>query len=99
VVGTLVATIVELVCALLLVAFTGHNYFWDYSNRFMNLNGYICLGNSVIFGLGSVAALWWAFPMTEKVLTRVRERYINIAFWILFVGYILSQIYIRLVKG
>jgi len=97
--SALITTVIEFICAGLLVVFTGHNYFWDYSNRFMNLYGFVCLGNSLMFGLGSVITLWWIFPWTEKVLTRVREHYINIAFWILFIGYILSQIYFRLIKG
>ncbi|MCL2280863.1 putative ABC transporter permease [Candidatus Saccharibacteria bacterium] len=94
--GALVTTTIEFTCAALLVAFTGHNYFWNYSDRFMNLYGYICLGNSLLFGLGSVVIVWWIFPMLEKILKCTKERYINIIFWILFIGYILSQIYLRI---
>ncbi|MCL2174077.1 putative ABC transporter permease [Candidatus Saccharibacteria bacterium] len=96
--SVLITTVIEFLCAMLLVAIFGHNSFWDYSGRFMNLGGYVCLGNSLMFGLGSVVMLWWIFPGVEKILGRVRERYLNIIFWVLFIGYILSQIYIRILK-
>jgi uncharacterized membrane protein len=99
VVGAFITTIIEFICAVLLVTFTGHNPFWNYSSRFMNLYGYICLSNSIMFGLGSVVALRWVFPWTEKILGRVRGRRINIVFWILFVSYILSQIYLRIIRS
>jgi len=94
--GALITTIIELICSLLLVLFMGHNPFWNYSDRFLNLYGHVCLINSIMFGLGSIVALRWVFPWAEKVLTNIRERYINITFWILFIGYILSQIIIRI---
>jgi uncharacterized membrane protein len=99
VLSALITTAIEFICAALLVAFTGHNPFWNYADRFLNLFGWICISNSLLFGLGSTVALKWVFPWTEKVLARVRDRHLNIAFWVLFVGYILSQIYLRLIKS
>ncbi|MCL2451452.1 putative ABC transporter permease [Candidatus Saccharibacteria bacterium] len=99
VLGALITTAIEFVCAALVVLFAGHPLFWDYSDRPLNLWGFVCLGNSLAFGVGSVVALKWIFPYAEKWLERLRARYLNIAFWILFIGYILSQIWIRIIKS
>jgi uncharacterized membrane protein len=90
--SVMIATVIEFVSAVLLVIFMGHNYFWDYSDRFMNLFGFVCLGNSLLFGVISVMALWLLFPRTEKLRQKISEQYLNISFWILFVGYVLVQI-------
>jgi uncharacterized membrane protein len=97
--GAIVTTTVEFICATLVVLFTGHNYFWNYSDRFANLFGYVCLENAILFGIGATIALKWVFPYTEKLLKTVPRRWLNITFWILFIGYILSQIYLRLIRG
>lgn len=87
-----ITTLIEFVCAALIVLFVGHNSFWDYSDRFMNLFGFVCLGNSLLFGVISIFSLWVLFPWTEKLRHKVSEFYLNLAFWILFVGYILVQV-------
>lgn len=96
--GALLTAAIELICALAIVAVLGYNPFWNYSHRFLNLGGWICLSNSLLFGAGSVVILRWALPWAEKVLARIRPLYLNIGFWILFVGYILVEIYIRLIR-
>jgi len=97
--SAIITATVEFLCAALIVAVVGHNDYWDYSSQPFNLLGYTCLETSLLFGVGSVIMLWLVFPWTEKLLTRIRERHINIAFWLLFIGYILSQIYIRIIKN
>jgi uncharacterized membrane protein len=99
VLGAFLTTVVEFICAALLVIFVGHNPFWNYSHRFANLFGFVCLGNSLMFGLAAIIALKWVFPFTEKLLDSIKPRCLNVAFWILFVGYILSQIYLRIIRG
>ena len=39
-----------------------HARWWDYSNRPMNLNGRIWIGNLILFGMGSVIICRWASP-------------------------------------
>ena len=39
-----------------------HMRWWDYSNRFCNLGGRVCLLNSTLFGLASVALCHWLSP-------------------------------------
>lgn len=44
-----------------------HNRWWDYSERKYNLNGRVCLQNSVLFGLGSVAIIYVFNPLFNKL--------------------------------
>ena len=38
-----------------------HNRWWDYSSRKDNLNGRICLGNSIFFGFGSCLIIYLVY--------------------------------------
>ncbi|MBB2183658.1 putative ABC transporter permease [Lachnospiraceae bacterium MD1] len=38
------------------------NRWWDYSNEFLNLNGRICLGASIIFGISGVIIIRYLHP-------------------------------------
>lgn len=42
-----------------------HMRWWDYSNRFCNLGGRVCLLNSTLFGLASVALCHWLAPIVN----------------------------------
>lgn len=44
-----------------------HNRWWDYSERKYNLNGRVCLQNSVLFGVGSVAIIYLFNPLFNKL--------------------------------
>ncbi len=48
-----------------------HLKLWDYSKRFCNLNGRICLRNSVLFGLMSVLLVWIIHPWVVKGISYI----------------------------
>ena len=60
--GALISTVVEWVAGRMLVALT-HARWWDYSGRRWNLDGYICLRASVLWGVLSVAVVLWGNPL------------------------------------
>jgi uncharacterized membrane protein len=97
--SALLTTAIEFICAALMVAFTGHLAFWNYSDRFLNLWGYICLGNSLLFGLGSTVALKWVFPWFDRLLAKIPKKWLGVGTLILFIAYVLSQIYLRIIKS
>lgn len=84
-VGMIFTTLIELVAGWLLdKAF--HARWWDYSDRPMNLNGYICPLFSVIWGLGVVAAVKLAHPVIARFsLAALPIRY---GWWVLAVLYL-----------
>ncbi|WP_139376056.1 putative ABC transporter permease, partial [Clostridium oryzae] len=41
---------------------------WDYSNEFANINGYVCLRNSIIWGILAVLLVQFIHPIIYKVV-------------------------------
>ena len=71
----ILASTVELIAGRLLdVLF--HARWWDYRMRPFNLNGYICLQFSILWGLGGVFVIKLVHPTLEALSTdRIPERY------------------------
>lgn len=65
--GTLFATAIELASGWLLDRLF-HARWWDYRDRRFNLNGYICLEFSLIWGIGMVFVLREIYPFIARVL-------------------------------
>ena len=60
--GALVATVVEWVAGHALETMT-HTRWWDYSHLPWNLDGYICLGASALWGALGVVMVLWGNPL------------------------------------
>ena len=60
--SSVIATAVEWIGGHLLERFT-HARWWDYSGRHFNLDGYICLSASVIWGVLGLAVVSWGAPL------------------------------------
>lgn len=55
-----------------------HARWWDYSNKPMNLNGRIWIGNLILFGVASVAIIHWIDPIYFSVIEQMPP------FWLYF---------------
>ena len=63
--GVVFSTVVELVAGWLLdTAF--HMRWWDYSDKPFNFHGYICLGFSVLWGVGTILVVYVLHPVIAK---------------------------------
>jgi len=49
---------------------TGLKY-WDYSGHFMNINGRICLENSLFFGVGGCLCIYIIAPFLQRMFSRI----------------------------
>ena len=58
---------------------------WDYSNRLLNIDGRVCLINSLGFGVLGMLALYYINPYVEKIINSFSPSLINILSIILFV--------------
>lgn len=47
--------------------------YWDYSNAFANVKGYICLKASLTWGMFSVVALRWLHPAVQSLTELIPE--------------------------
>lgn len=90
VISAFVAGIVEFLCAALLVLLYGRNYFWDYSDRFMNLFGFTCLGVCLLFGIVAIVFLYLIYPKLKVFFNYLSQKQISCIFWILFIAYIIN---------
>ncbi len=46
---------------------------WDYSNKFMNINGRVCLLNSTLFGIMGLSATYFFHPSIVRYVDRIPE--------------------------
>ena len=60
--GMIVTTSVEYVTGRFM-EMSLHRKWWDYSNEKINLNGYICLKSSLLWGVASVLMIWFLNPL------------------------------------
>lgn len=60
--GAVYAAVLEWIAGHILER-VSHTRWWDYSDRKFNLDGYICLGASVLWGLLSVFMVKWGNPL------------------------------------
>lgn len=90
--SVVIATIIEFICGALVVAVLGHNPFWDYSDQFANLFGFVCLRNSLAFGIACLLMVYYVFPILNNLIKKCNQRFLTNAFWIIFIGYIIAQL-------
>lgn len=48
-----------------------HAKWWDYTGKFCNIHGRVCLKNSILFGLLSVAVMYGIHPAVERLAARL----------------------------
>ena len=46
-----------------------HAVWWDYSNKFLNIHGRVCLSASIGFGVAAIVIVKWLIPWVEKVVS------------------------------
>jgi uncharacterized membrane protein len=90
VLGALLTTVVEFICALMTVLVHGYNPYWDYSNNFLNLFGFVCLQNSLAFGFVSLAFVYFLFPWLDHQMSKISEKVLNIVAISLGICYAIS---------
>lgn len=77
----------EYLCAFMLVWFVGRNYYWNYSNDFLNINGYVCLKTAVFFSIVATFFIYVIYPITDKIIHKLHVWQITIIFWVVFITF------------
>ncbi len=65
---------------------------WDYSDRYFNLNGRICLENLILFGIGCCLILYVGNPLVLRFIDWVPNIIENICLAVFLVSYIVDTI-------
>ena len=76
------ATVIEWIAGHILEK-TSHTRWWDYSNMPFNLDGYICLGASAVWGILGVIVLKWGNPLLLKLFRLLPPHLTVIVLWVL----------------
>ena len=76
------ATVLEWVAGHILER-TSHTRWWDYSDRPLNLDGYICLGASLLWGLLGVVLLHWGNPLLLALFGLIPATVRTAVLWVL----------------
>lgn len=70
-----------------------HNKWWDYSNTRYNLNGRICLRNSVAFGVLSLVIIYFVTPLLGILFHLFSFKFWSILALILFIIFLFDLVY------
>ena len=90
--GIIITTTIEYITSYLLEKIF-HNRWWDYSQNKFNLNGRICLLNSSLFGIGSLAILYLAKPIFHDFLGQINQTALIVMAFICCFLFVLDVIY------
>jgi uncharacterized membrane protein len=77
---TLTMGLVEYICAAAIILVNGDNTYWDYSDRILNFGGNVCAESAILFGLMATIFLYYVFPITEKLFSKVPRNITDIVF-------------------
>ena len=89
--GMIVTTFVEYLTGRLLELIF-HRKWWDYSDEKFNLDGYVCLKNSAIWGLCSVLMICFFDPLLCRLIDLIPRLAGNILLWILGVLLVIDAV-------
>ena len=89
--GMIVTTFVEYLTGRLLELIF-HRKWWDYSDEKFNLDGYVCLKNSAIWGLCSVLMICFFDPLLCRLIDLIPRLAGNILLWILGVLFVIDAV-------
>lgn len=76
-----IVTVIEYVTGALLRKITGRR-FWDYRDMPYNLDGYICLRYSIVWGMLAAVALWLVQPAIYILLLILPKRAVKLTLWV-----------------
>lgn len=51
-----------------------NNVIWDYSNKFLNINGRVCLEMSLIFAIGGYFLMYYIEPLIRRIYLRLDRK-------------------------
>lgn len=66
--NVLVTAIAEYISAVALVLAFGRNNYWNYSEMPFNIQGYVCLETSMLFGIAATLFVYLVYPACERWL-------------------------------
>lgn len=89
--GIVVADIVEFITSVLMEKLF-HARWWDYSDRKFNIQGRICLRNSLYWGVATIAFLYIVHPPVEEIISMIPANIVYIILGLIFAVFLADLI-------
>ena len=96
--SAIIATVVEWVTAKLLER-VHHRRWWDYSDKKFNLDGYVCLQYTVLWGALGAVTVRWGNDLLFRLCAHLPPLLFHIAVWVFMTIAVLDQIGAAVVVG
>lgn len=65
---------------------------WDYSTRSFNVNGRICLLNSISFGILGIILIAYIYPFIQTIVSKIPTNFFNVITICLFIAFLVDFI-------
>ena len=62
-----------------------HARWWDYSNRFLNINGRVCFKNTALFGIAGILLMYYVHPHVYDFVSNLNNNILHIVAITLFI--------------
>ena len=92
VLSAVICSIIEYITSFILEK-VFHNMWWDYYDYKFNINGRVCLLNSILFGIGGVLIVCYVHPFIDKFVYLFSYKTKFILFIIIIILFIADTIY------
>lgn len=89
--STIICTIIEYLTSLLMEKIFKLRW-WDYSDKSFNINGRVCLTNSVLFGFGGIIIMKIINPFSEVLLSKLKPWIIIALSTVFLIGFLIDTI-------
>ena len=89
--STIYTTVLEWVAGHILERTSGTRW-WDYSDEWFNLDGYICLGASLLWGVLSVITIKWGNPLLLSLFDLIPATVRAAVLWVLLVLFAIDAV-------
>lgn len=89
--GTIITSALEYFTSFILEKLF-HNKWWDYSHYKYQINGRVCLQNSILFGLGAILIVYLD-PFISNILIRFSNTTLNVIAIVFIILFIIDCIY------
>ena len=91
-IGLVLADIVEFITSLIMEKLF-HARWWDYSDRFLNIQGRICFKHSIYWGIASLVFTYMVHPFTtQKIFVHLPNQYKGVILAVILVIFVLDLI-------
>lgn len=90
--SAILTTVLEWITGFLLEKLFHHQW-WDYSDMPLNLNGYVCLPFSLLWGAACVIIVRWIHPFVERILNFL-PLWLGISFLVVFSVLFVVDLYV-----